>query len=377
MAGNYPFKILITADTLGGVWTYSLELIKALEPYYVEVSLATMGAPLNSQQHQDLASLSNVKLYESSYKLEWMENPWDDVNKAGEWLLKLNKKINPDLIHLNNFAHGHLPWGKPVLVVAHSCVLSWWEAVKGEEAPPNWDTYRKCIAKGLHGADIVVAPSKDMLRSVERLYGPFLNKRVIYNGRNPFLFQSGEKEEFIFSMGRIWDEAKNISLLTSIASQIPWPIYLAGENKPPANGKAMNPKNVIFLGQLSQPKVCEWLSKASIYVLPVKYEPFGLSLLEAAMSRCAIVAGKTESLVEIWKDAATFVDQQDPEALLSAILNLIENGLFRKIIAGEVYNRSLRYTSHRMGAEYFETYMNLLMRNNTFYSTKKELILGL
>ena len=34
------------------------------------------------------------------------------------------------------------------------------------------------------------------------------------------------------------------------------------------------------------------LSAASVYVLPAKYEPFGLSVLEAALSGCALVLGK-------------------------------------------------------------------------------------
>jgi hypothetical protein len=31
-------------------------------------------------------------------------------------------------------------------------------------------------------------------------------------------------------MGRIWDEAKNISLLLKAAEKIPWPVYIAGEH---------------------------------------------------------------------------------------------------------------------------------------------------
>jgi glycogen(starch) synthase len=127
-------RVLITADTVGGVWTYAVELAGALDRLGVRVALATMGAPLHEHQRVQLAMLPGVTVYESTYKLEWMQDPWDDVERAGEWLLQLEHECQPDLVHLNQFAFGALPFAAPTLVVAHSCVLSWWQAVKGEPA---------------------------------------------------------------------------------------------------------------------------------------------------------------------------------------------------------------------------------------------------
>jgi len=47
-----PKRILMTADTLGGVWTYALQLTHALAALEIEVILATMGAPLNDEQRE-------------------------------------------------------------------------------------------------------------------------------------------------------------------------------------------------------------------------------------------------------------------------------------------------------------------------------------
>lgn len=131
MPPAYPTTLLMTADTLGGVWTYALELVKGLAPHGTHVHLATLGAPLSAGQWQQVAALPNLTIHESTYKLEWMENPWDDVAQASEWLLGLADQLQPDLVHLNNLVHRHLAWGRPALVVVHSCVLSWWQAVKG------------------------------------------------------------------------------------------------------------------------------------------------------------------------------------------------------------------------------------------------------
>src|SRR5690606_15252099 len=100
------------------------------------------------------------------YALEWMPDPWTEVDIAGEWLLELSRTVRPDLVHLNGYTHGALPFPCPVIVVAHSCVLSWWRAVKRSEAPPEWDEYRVRVARGLRGADVVVAPTRAIAREV-------------------------------------------------------------------------------------------------------------------------------------------------------------------------------------------------------------------
>ena len=57
------------------------------------------------------------------------------------------------------------------------------------------------------------------------------------------------------------------------------------------------------------------IARAAIYALPAHYEPFGLSILEAAMSGCALVLGDIPSLREIWGDAAVFVHPDNRDAV--------------------------------------------------------------
>jgi glycogen(starch) synthase len=119
----YP-RVLMTADTVGGVWTYAVELIRGLSTHGVKVILATMGASLQPYQREDIAKLGEaVELHESNFRLEWMDAPWDDVAAAGDWLLHLERTRHPDIIHLNGYTHAALDFSAPKLVVAHSCVL--------------------------------------------------------------------------------------------------------------------------------------------------------------------------------------------------------------------------------------------------------------
>jgi glycogen synthase len=349
-----PQHILMTTDTVGGVWTYAIELASGLTQHGARVSLATMGAPLSREQRRQ-ACIPGLDVYESSYRLEWMDHPWTDVDAAGQWLLGLARSLQPDLVHLNNYSHGNLAWNAPVVVVAHSCVFSWWNAVHHASPPREWNEYRRRISDGLHAADAVVAVSRTMLRELEQWYGLLGTRCVVYNGRLPGSYAPGVKEHFVLSTGRVWDAAKNIVALDSAAGQIRWPVYVAGERQHPDGGRAsMMHANPI--GQQAPADLRQWFSRAQIYALPALYEPFGLSVLEAALSGCALVLGDIPSLREIWGDAALFVPSSDHEALAIAINSLIAKRGTLDDIARRARARALSFTTDRMVRGYLGVY---------------------
>src|SRR5262245_30365089 len=166
-------KLLMTADTVSGLWTYALELCRALSPADIQVALATMGQPLSAAHQQEARALNNVKIFESGFRLEWMDEAWEETSRAGAWLLKGRDSFQPDLVHLNGYFHGALAWDLPVLIVGHSCVFSWWQAVHGRLPPARWNLYRTEVMRGLNAANRVVAPTNTMMGSLNRLYGPF------------------------------------------------------------------------------------------------------------------------------------------------------------------------------------------------------------
>lgn len=353
-----PRRVLMTADTIGGVWTYALELARVLCEQDVEIALATMGAPLSEAQWREVERIPNLGIFESAYKLEWMHEPWSDVRAAGEWLLELERSLRPDIVHLNNYAHGALLFSAPKLVVAHSDVLSWWRAVKGEEAPVSWDTYRDAVRAGLRSADLVVAPSTCALTDVIHHYGPLRKTEVVPNGRE-ISFRHVAKEPLIFSSGRLWDQAKNLSTLAGIASNLPWPVHVAGDTQEPG-GKTVSFANVRLLGRLNASQMAEQFERASIYCLPVRYEPFGLSALEAALAGCALVLGDIPSQREIWRDAAVFVSPNDADALRTALQQLIADAPRRRELAKRAHERALEFTTLRMASSYLALYAELM-----------------
>jgi glycogen synthase len=364
MAENRKIKILMTADTVGGVWTYCMDLCSGFLLHDVEVHLVTMGTKMSGWQKEEAEALPNVSVYESEYRLEWMQDPWDDIRECGKWLLHLEETIRPDVVHLNCFAYGSLPFQAPCIVVAHSDVYSWFLAVKQEQPPTEWNEYFNCVRKGLAGADMVIAPSQWMADTVEDLYGVG-QCRVVYNGRNASLFYRNRKQRSVFSMGRMWDEGKNIKLLADAAPLIDAPVRIAGEQS--FNQNSFDDCSCVdFLGRLSTGEIAQELSVAAIYALPARYEPFGLSPLEAALSGCALVLGDIPSLKEIWQDAAVYVDTDDAESLAQAINDLLADKELLNLYRSKAAIRAKLFTAEAMCGEYLHLYHQL--------KTKKQLV---
>ena len=364
-------RVLLTADTVGGVWHYALQLCRRLAgDHGMRIELATMGAPLRPDQRRDAAALRGVRLHESSFRLEWMDEPWDEVARAGEWLLSLERQLAPDVVHLNQFAFGALPFSAPTLLVAHSCVVSWWQAVHGADPPePQWRRYRETVRRGLAGATRVAAPTRAMLSSLARHHGYHAEGVVLPNGRDPALFPPGRKTALIMSAGRLWDEAKNLRALEQIAGQLPWPVEVAGALRHPGGGAPASaalrdasagpqrgPQELRLLGELPVERLAARLATASIYAHPARYEPFGLAPLEAALAGCALVLGDLPRLREIWGDAAVYAPPDDHRALRDALLGLIDDRSRREAMARRARLVGLAHGAEAMAAGYVAAY---------------------
>jgi glycogen(starch) synthase len=348
----------MTADTVGGVWSYAMELCSSLRPLGAEVALATLGGPLSRDQRREADRLPHIQVYESDYRLEWMPSPWDSLALAGEWLLSIENELSPTVVHLNHLVHAELQWQAPVIVVGHSCVFSWWKAVRGGRPDPSWAQYRRRVATSLRSATRVVAPSRAMLSALCHHYGPLQRTQVIPNARDPGNYQPGRKQPMIFSAGRLWDEAKNVRTLCEVAPSIAWPVFVAGADVGP-DGQRPELKDVTQLGQLSSEAMSRWLAQAAIYAAPARYEPFGLSALEAALSGCALVLGDIESLREVWGNAALYAAPDSVEDLRDALADLIAHPAAIPVFAKRARSRANQFNPQQLASAYWSLYRSV------------------
>jgi len=351
-------RILLTADPIGGVWSYALELCAALRPLHASIGLVTLGRPLTAQQRTQLEALDNVTLFETPFRLEWMPEPWDDLARAGEKLLAIERSFRPDVVHLNHLVHADLPWRAPVLTVGHSCVLSWWKAVRRTPIRSEWTTYRTWVTASLQAAAAVVAPTAAMLTSLEESYGPFRHTAVIHNARSGRRFTPGLKERLVLCAGRLWDEGKNVGALAAVASRVNATIAVAGEDVGP-HGNRFTAPGVALLGPLQSDELASWYAKASIYALPSRYEPFGLTALEAALSGCALVLADIDSLREVWGAAACYAPPDDPDSWRDILNGLLGNDSLRGRMAARAMAHARQFTPARLAGQYMELYRRL------------------
>lgn len=350
-------RVLMTGDTVGGVWTYALTLARQLCSQGIEVHLATMGRLPDAGQRAQAQRIDGLVLHASAWRLCWMPDPWRDIDCAADWLQRLAQTLRPELVHLNDFGHADRHWPAPTLLVAHSCVLSWWQAVHGRPAPAGWQRYRGLVQRGLQRADARVAPSVAMATALKAHYGPLPEVRVIANGGDAAGDTHAAKQALILAAGRLWDPAKNLGALAAVAEHLPWQVIIAGDG---GEGFADHlPPNLQLSGRLDAAALARCYARAAVFVLPARYEPFGLAALEAAAHGCALVLGDIASLREVWGDAALYVRPDDQAGLRSVLLKLIRHPALCRRYGERAAQRASTYSAAAMGAHYLDAYRQL------------------
>ncbi len=360
---------LVTADTIGGVWTYVCELVTGLIRRGVRVTLVSFGEIPDAEQTGWMEGLAGLDFRPTGFRLEWMQEAAEDLDASSEYLLTIIREVKPELLHLNQYCYGSLPVDIPRVVVAHSDVVSWWVNVRGAEPPDTMGSrwYRNVVTRGIAGATALIAPSQFMLAAVKDHFMLPGRSGVIYNGRTPHLFNpfvSKDKDGYIMSVGRIWDGGKQTSLL--LHHEPPAPLYLVGPQEHPDRAVAgewrVHAGNQIhFKGRQSEAQLRQLYSRASIYAATSRYEPFGLAPLEAALSRCAIVANDTPSFREIWGESACYFQRNDADSLQHVLHTLCADPKLAREYANRAYHHALgHYTSGRMVDEYLALYRTLI-----------------
>jgi glycogen(starch) synthase len=361
--------VLVTADTVGGVWTYTRELVSGLARRGVRVTLVSFGKIPRPAQTQWLDRLQNVDFRPTAFRLEWMQDAANDVAASTDYLQTIIEDVKPELLHLNQYCYGGVRASVPRIVVAHSDVVSWSVAVHGSEPEPdlwtNW--YRGVVSEGLASATQVVAIS-EVVRENLRQHFAVKNARVIYNGRSTSLFDSTQpKQRAVLAVGRVWDEAKNLALL--LEAQPDAPVWIAGNSEDPGSGSTAalrSMRQIEFKGELTEPELRRLYARAGVYAATSQYEPFGLAPLEAALSRCAIVANDIPTFHELWRDAVLYFRHNDARSLREQLERLLDDHELRQHYGELAYQRGTEmFTSDRMVEDYLLLYDALIEQHRS------------
>ncbi len=366
--------VLVTADTMSGSWTYSRELVTGLVTRGIRVTLVSFGEVPLPEQTAWMDLLHGLEYRPTAFRLEWMDEAPQDLHESSEFLVSLVREVRPDLLHLHQFCHGDLPVDIPRVVMAHGDLISWNEAVQGCTPRPtrtmNW--YRETVVRGIAAADAVVAPSAWMLDTLSATYTSPRREAIIYPGRNPIFFNPYvSKEDSVLSVGRLLDAGKQVHLLTQHAHRFSICIVGAEQTVPVpripirADVKvSTDQSSVAVRGPQTEAQLRALYSRAAVYAATARYEPLGIAPLEAAFSRCAIVANDIPSFREVWGDAALYFRTNDAGSLAETLRQLDADRSLRQAYADRAYTRAReRFTTKRMIDDYLELYRSLISAN--------------
>ena len=361
-------RILMTTDTVGGVWTFTSELTQQLLQRGHEVYLVSFGREpsLSQRQWAEDQWRSNEERLTSLYStipLEWMQDNETVFDKGQEEILDDAACFRPDLILSNQFCFGRLDTKIPRIVVAHSDVLSWARACRPSALEPTpWlNRYTSMVQGGLLDAAAVITPTAWMGKALTANFFLPRNYFVIPNGVSvgPAPDPPPNRKFQAITAGRFWDEAKGLDALKDLDVRIP--LLVAGENVfESPDPKASWPDHLVSLGPLSPAELHARFRESSFYLCTSRYEPFGLAPLEAALCGCAVLCRDLPSLREVWGEGALYFT--DNASLATILRELGWDYQLLSAAQARSLQRATQFNPERMTDSYLQLFHAVLQQ---------------
>ncbi|MCU1692040.1 MAG: glycosyltransferase [Frankiales bacterium] len=125
-------------------------------------------------------------------------------------------------------------------------------------------------------------------------------------------------DTFVLHVGTV-EPRKDVPMLAAVCRALDVPLVLVGAI---GDGQAV-PAGALHLGYVPASDLPALYSTATVVAYPSRYEGFGLPPLEALACGAAVVASRVGALPETLGEAAVLVPSRDPEALTTALRELL------------------------------------------------------
>ncbi len=357
-------RILLTTDTVGGVWRYSMELARGFATRRIDVVLAVLGPAPDAVQACEAATMPGLRVVLTGLPLDWLAERPEQLETSAHALASLARQVDADTVQLHAPALvGHATWPVPVVAVVHSCVGTWWRAVRGGPMPSDLAWRSQATRRGIARANVVVAPSASFADALRDYYGTVRPIEVVWNGRTPLSGTAGRREQCL-TAGRLWDEGKNVAALDAAVRDLEWPVLAAG-SATGSNGAQVICHHLQMLGQLDDTALADHYARTEIFVLVSLYEPFGLAVVEAAQAGCALLLSDIPTFRELWDGSAVFVPPEDPRRIAAALQSLIRQPERRAQLAAAAQRRATLFSPTHMVDAMADIHMRLRASTQT------------
>lgn len=224
-------------------------------------------------------------------------------------------------------------------------------------------------------ADTVIAPSESTRQDlIEHLYGgQSAEIAVVYQGVSSKYRPPAEKRQaarpVILYVGR-FDPYKNVSTLIRAFARLRCE-GLDAELRVVGSDDRRYPEARALARELGVDEQMRWdgyidgegllsaYQQASLFVLPSRYEGFGLTVLEAMACGAPVVCGNRSSLPEVVGDAAVSIDPDDVAALAEAIGSVLRNPELAAQLSEAGIQRAAGFTWRRTAEQTLDVYSSL------------------
>lgn len=339
--------VLMSADAVGGVWQYSLDLAAGLVGRGLPVTVAILGPAPSGARIAAAEAATGARIVATGLPLDWTAGTPEAVLGAARALAALADAIGADLVHLHSPALAQADYPVPVAAVCHSCVATWWDAVETGPLPPDLAWRHDLTVRGCRAADALLAPTRAHALATARVCSLAQPPVVVRNGRglsglSPRAAVPRPLVPHAFTAGRLWDRAKNAAALDRLADRLSVPLRAAGSVEGP-NGTRIEIRHLHQLGRLDEAGIAAELAGRPVFVSLARYEPFGLAVLEAAAAGCALVLSDIPSFRELWDGAAAFVGADHDGAAAEVVQGFLGDPAQREAAGKAAALRAARY----------------------------------
>ena len=173
----------------------------------------------------------------------------------------------------------------------------------------------------------------------------------------PEIFRTGEVPPFVFYPANFWKHKNHLRLLTAMAR-----VKAPGNNiRLVCTGSLLGretewqeavraagvAESVTHLGKVSRAEISWLYHHARALVFPSLFEGFGIPLLEAMQTNCAIACGRNTSQPDVARESALYFDASNPASIAAAILRITTDEPLRTELVAAGRERLRAFTVRR------------------------------
>jgi glycosyltransferase involved in cell wall biosynthesis len=216
-----------------------------------------------------------------------------------------------DVLHCPTF-RGPFSSVTPLVVTVHDLAV-----LRRPEWFNRWtQTYsRFAVPRVIRAARLVIAVSEFTKRELVELLGvPAAQVRVVPNGVDDVFTPEGPRAEgeFVLAVGTL-EPRKN---LARVAAAVEGELRVVGAR---GWGGVEPPRNVLWLGDVSDEELARQYRGARCLVYASLYEGYGLPVAEALACGCPVVTSHGSAMAEVAAGEATYVDPLDVGSIRAGV----------------------------------------------------------